>query len=121
VSHTLNVDEAVAQFAAILREELGAGADADAGLGPVSGETLAEAEARRFRTAGQLLRLVCPDPSRCSNQRCRRTRLCRHVAEQQEQQGRAIDGSSRRTPGAEALRHAIWLFMNSDAARDGAS
>lgn len=116
--HTLSVDEAVSQFVAVLRAELGPGTDA--GLGPIAGETLADAEARRFRTAARLLHLVCPDPTGCSNQRCRRTRLCRHFAELHERQRLSIDQSARRTPGADALRQAIWLLMNSEAVREGA-
>jgi hypothetical protein len=115
--HTLNVDEAVAEFLAALREVLGP--DTGGGLRAIVRETLEEAEARRFRCAAQLLGWVCPDAMRCINQRCRRTRLCRHFAELRERQQLSIDQSTRRTPGADALRQAIWLFMNSNAMRVG--
>ncbi len=118
--HKLNVDEAVAEFQAMLRVELGP--ETAAGLRAIGPETPGEAEARRFRCAEELLRRVCPDPTRCNNQRCRRTGLCRHFAELRERQQLSTgQQATRRTPGAEALRQAIWVFMNSDAIGDAAA
>ena len=110
----LTVDEAVAEFRTILLAELGPPTAAPLRAGPA--ETPAEAEARRFRLAEELLRRACPDPTRCTDQRCRRRGLCRHFADlRARQQGRPGQPATRRTPGAAALRHAIWVLMNSDS------
>ncbi len=109
----LAVDAAVAQFSKALEAELGSGADSRCSAGKaVSPE---EAETRRFRQAEALLRLVCPDPTRCAEPRCRRGGLCQHFADlRARQEGRRSQPATRRTPGAAALRHAIWIYMNSD-------
>jgi hypothetical protein len=110
----LTVDEAVAEFYRILEEELGPPTATPSHAG--AAETPAEAEARYFRLAASLLRLACPDPTRCTDQRCRRSRLCRHFADlRARQQGRPGQPPTRRSPGAAALRHAIWVLMNSDS------
>jgi hypothetical protein len=81
-------------------------------------ETPQEAEARRFRCAETLLRVVCPDPRLCTHHLCRRNRLCRHFANLHAvRDGRRQLPPSRRPPGAIMLRHAIWVFMNGN--RDG--
>jgi hypothetical protein len=73
-----------------------------------------QTEASRFEFAETVLRAACPDPRLCPHHRCRRLRLCRHVADL-----RAVrDGTrklppSRRPPGATMIRHAIWVFVNS--------
>jgi hypothetical protein len=109
----LTVDDAVAEFYKILEAELGPPTAALSRAG--AAETPAEAEARRFRQAASLLRLACPDPTRCTDQRCRRNRLCRHFADlRARQQPSQIRQPTRRTPGADALRHAIWVLMNID-------
>jgi len=109
----LTVDEAVAEFYKILEAKLGPATATPWRAGPP--ETPAEAEARYFRLAASLLRLACPDPTRCTDQRCRRSRLCRHFADlRARQQGRPGQPPTRRTPGADALRHAIWVLMNSN-------
>jgi hypothetical protein len=112
--HKLTVDEAVAEFHLLLRAELGA---LPAWLsGPQAPEMHEEAEARYFRCAEALLRLACPDPTRCADQRCRRGCRCRHFADldARRQGRRRQEPPTRRTPGALALRHAIWVFMNSE-------
>jgi hypothetical protein len=110
----LTVDEAVAEFRTILLAKLGPPTAARSQTW--AAETPAEAEARRFRLAESLLRRACPDPTRCTDQRCRRRRLCRHFADlRARQQGRPGQPATRRTPGADALRHAIWVFMNSNS------
>ena len=109
----LTVDEAVAEFYKILEAELGPPIAAPSRAG--AAETPAEAEARYFRLAEDLLRLACPDPARCTDPRCRRRGLCRHFADlRARQQGRQGQPATRRTPGADALRHAIWVLMNSN-------
>ena len=109
--HKLDVNEAVAEFLAILVAELGPETAARSGAEAV--ETAAEAEARYFRCAEALLRLACPEPTLCTDPRCRRGGLCRHLADLRAR-GRSRHGrqATRRTPGAAALRHAIWVFMN---------
>ena len=64
----LTVDEAVAEFYKILEAELGPPIAAPSRAG--AAETPAEAEARYFRLAEDLLRLACPDPARCTDPRC---------------------------------------------------
>jgi hypothetical protein len=109
----LTVDEAVAEFYTILRAELGPATAARSRT--EAAETPEEAEARYFRLAESLLRHACPDPTRCTDPRCRRRGLCRHFADlRSRQQGRQGQPATRRTPGADALRHAIWVYMNSD-------
>ena len=81
-------------------------------------ETPEEAETRRFTCAEALLRAACPDPAHCSDQRCRRGGLCRHLGNLlARQQGRESEPATRRTPGADALRHAMWVYMNSLVAK----
>jgi len=109
----LTVDEAVAKFYTILRVELGPPTAAPSATG--AAETREEAEARYFRLAESLLRHACPDPTCCTDPRCRRLGLCRHFADlRARQEGRRSQPATRRTPGAAALRHAIWIYMNSD-------
>ena len=109
----LTVDEAVAEFYTILRAELGPPTAAPSATG--AAETREEAEARYFRLAESLLRHSCPDPTCCTDPRCRRLSLCRHFADlRARQEGRRSQPATRRTPGAAALRHAIWIYMNSD-------
>jgi len=107
----LSPDEAVARFFIELKQELESN--------PVSGSanpvrySPEEMEELHFRAAAQLLAHVCPDPSRCREQRCRRQAMCQHFAELKAmQEGPPPSQLSRRTPGALALRRAIWLFMN---------
>jgi hypothetical protein len=109
----LTVDEAVAEFYKVLEAELGPATAAPWRAG--AAETPAEAEARHFRLAEELLRHACPDPARCGDPSCRRRGLCRHFADlRARQQGRRGQPATRRTPGAAALRHAIWVLMNSN-------
>lgn len=105
----LTVDEAMAEFYAVLREKLG---DVSSIASPVS-ETSEEAEARRFKLAEFMLGLACPDPRACTDQRCRRNAICRHFAHVRAKQQSRQSVHPRRTPGAEAARYAIWVYMNS--------
>jgi hypothetical protein len=106
VSPELTEDDAVQQFLTLLRAQ----------LGPSSGQSVLEtpeqAEARRFRCAEEVLRLLCPDPRACADRRCRRLTLCRHFAEQRARERNGRSPQPRRTPGAAALRRAIWYYMN---------
>lgn len=116
----LTVDEAVAELRLLLGAELDTlPAEPPAPLAP---ETHEEAEARRFRCAEALLRLACPDPARCPDQRCRRGGQCRHLAllDARRRGQPPKEPPTRRTPGALALRQAIQVFMNSDAGPDAA-
>jgi hypothetical protein len=113
----LTIDQAVAEFRALAQAELTPGTAArscaDAAGAPE------ETEARYFRWAEALLRLSCHDATRCTDHRCRRSGRCRHLAELAAQrQGSRRRRADRRTPGATALRHAIWVHMN---AREPAS
>jgi hypothetical protein len=102
----LTEDDAVHYFFAML----------GARLGPPSGEgapeTPEQAEARRFRCAEEVLRLVCPDPRACTDRHCRRQTHCRHFADLRVLQREGRSSHPRRTPGAAALRRAIWLYMS---------
>jgi hypothetical protein len=108
-THPLSVDEAMAEFQAIAREVL-----ADASPHPGSTPAApAQTNENHFRPAEFMLSLACPDPRACRDQRCRRGGLCRHFAHVRAlQQGRASH-HPRRTPGAEAARYAVWVYMNS--------
>jgi len=82
-------------------------------------ETPEQAEARRFRCAEEVLRLVCPDPRVCPDRQCRRRRLCRHFLDLHAQQRAGRSPNPRRTPGAAALRRAMWLYVNGRRAWGG--
>jgi hypothetical protein len=110
----LTVDEAVAEFQLMLRAELGTLPRPAPGEG--GGLPTPEVdEELRFRAAEMLLRIACPDLSLCTDRRCRRGGLCRHLADLAlRREGRYRIPNSRRTPGALALRHAIWVCMNGE-------
>lgn len=105
----LTIDAAVGKFQAVLKEEYG---DAPP-LTTLASETPAEAESTRFRFAEYMLGLACPDPAACADQRCRRNALCRHLAHVRAKQQSGESRHPRRTPGAEAARYAIWVYMSS--------
>jgi hypothetical protein len=107
----LTVDRAVAEFQMILLRALGP----ETPSGSMACETPEEAEARRFRCAETLLGLACPDPRRCADHQCHRVGLCRHFADlRARQQTPPSQRPTRRSAGAAALRHAIWVYMNCD-------
>jgi hypothetical protein len=110
--NTLTVDEAVAEFMKAARERLDTlPPPAEAHASPP--RTFEEAEASRFNFAEKLLRQMCPHPETCSNRRCRRDRLCRHIVDLRAMQlGPVREPLSRRSLGARAVRHAIWLYVN---------
>lgn len=111
MTHTtrqLSIDAAMAEFQTVVREELGE---------PFAREnatprTPEQREDSLFRFAEFMLSLACPNPRACTDQRCRRDVACRHYA---RVQAKRTGGSShpRRTPGAEAVRYAIWAYMSS--------
>jgi hypothetical protein len=115
----LSVDAAVAEFYKLLEEELRArGHGNEPGMRPRHYvlDTSQKAEALRFRLAELLLRLACPELRLCKDQRCRRGGLCRHLADlHMRQRPQIAPPATRRTPGADAARHAMWVFMNSEA------
>ena len=105
----LTIDDAIAEFQAVVREELGDTPPHTTRV-PVTPE---EAEARRFQFAEFMLGLACPDPTACTDWQCRRHRLCRHFARLRVKQRNGVSRHPRRTPGAEAARYAIWVYMSS--------
>jgi len=105
----LTVDDAIAEFQAVVHEELG---DCPA---PTAGTAMTpeEVEDTRFRFAELMLSLACPDPRACTDQQCRRKALCRHFERVQAKRASGKASHPRRTPGAEAARYAIWVYMSS--------
>jgi hypothetical protein len=104
----LTVDQAMAEFQAVARDLLG---DSPA-RGPAPPQTPEQAEEGRFRFAEQILSLACPDPRACTNEHCRRHRMCRHFERVRAKRASGVSAHPRRTPGAEACRYAIWVYMN---------
>jgi len=117
IANTLTVDQAVAEFMKGAQEHLASLPPATEARA-VPSATFETADAQRFRIAEKLLSGMCPDPGACSDRRCRRDRLCRHIVDLRAMQ-KAPDPEphSRRSLGARALPHAIWLYMNWRAAR----
>jgi hypothetical protein len=105
----LTIDEAIGEFQAVLKEELGDNRP----LTAMPPETPEETETRLFRLAEYMLGLACPVPAACTEQRCRRNALCRHLAHVRAKQQSGLSRHPRRTPGAEAARYAIWVYMSS--------
>jgi hypothetical protein len=108
----LSVDDAVQEFLAILSRAWGSAEPDASRLAELQRDTPEEAEARRFRCAEEVLRLLCSDPRWCTDRRCRRLTMCRRLADLRARQRDRRSPHPRRTPGAAALRHAIWLYMN---------
>ena len=108
----LSVDEAMAEFMHVMSDAYGDSPPAP-GTPPLSP---AEKEADRFRLAEHLLHLACPDAGACTDQRCRRDRLCRHLVFVRDKRENGIATHPRRTPGAEAVRYAVWVYMNAAGA-----
>ena len=100
---------AMAELHAVVREELG-DALADRGSTPATPE---QAEENRFRFAEFILSLACPDPRACTDNRCRRDGRCRYFTYLRDKQRSGMSMHPRRTPGAEAARYAVWVYMNS--------
>ena len=112
VPRKFSVDEAMAGFSQIANS-LSARLPHDEPAHDRRPPTFAEAEAGLFSFAEMLLTATCPAPARCSDHRCRRNRLCEHF-----EKLRAIQSPpqpqpfSRRSPGAQAVRYAVWVYMN---------
>ncbi len=109
----LSVDEAMAEFMRALPEVYG-------DILPAPGTPRAsreEIEANHFRLAEHLLHLACPDAGACTDQRCRRDRLCRHLAFVRDKREKGIATHPRRTPGTEAFRYAVWVLVNTAGVR----
>jgi hypothetical protein len=114
-SNPLTVDEAVAEFMNAVRDHLESLPPAAADPAP---EMTVEAEAQRFEFAEKLLSAICTDALQCQNHRCRRDRQCRYVTDfRAAQKAPDHEPLSRRSRGARAIRHAIWLYMNSEPQR----
>ena len=105
----LTVDQALGEFQAMLREKMGHDPAPDIG----ATGTPAEQEESRFECAELILRAACPDPRACTDQQCRRGMLCRHFERIRAKRESAVANHPRRTPGAEAVRYAIWVYMSS--------
>ena len=104
----LTVDAAMAEFQAVTREVLGE----SFALQGTTPQTPEQCEDSRFQFAEFMLTLACPDPRACTDQHCRRNVVCRHYERvQAKRTGRS--SHPRRTPGAEAVRYAIWAYMSS--------
>ena len=106
----LTIDQAIADLQAIVREELGDDPLLSVASAPGTPE---EEEDLRFRFAEYLLSLACPDPRTCTDHRCRRNARCRHFERVQAKRASGEASHPRRTPGAEAVRYAIWAYMSS--------
>ncbi len=104
----LTMDEAMAEFQALAREQMHC-FPSRPGSEP---STPQEAEDLCFRFAESILGLACPDPRACTDQRCRRDALCRHFERVRAKRASGKSVHPRRTPGAEAVRYAIWVYMN---------
>ena len=104
----LSVDEAMAAFMHAMPDVCGDSPPAP-GTPPASRE---EIDASHFRLAELLLHLACPDAGACTDQRCRRDRVCRHLVFVRDKREKGIATHPRRTPGAEAVRYAVWVYMN---------
>jgi hypothetical protein len=105
----LTVDQALGEFQALLRERMGDDAAADV----AAAGTPAEDEESRFACAELILKAACPDPRACTDQQCRRGMLCRHFMRLRAKRESGVASHPRRTPGAEAVRYAIWVYMSS--------
>jgi hypothetical protein len=105
----LTIDQAIAEFRAVVREELGD----DPSPFAMPRRTPEEAEDEKFKFAELMVALACPDPRACTHHRCRRDVLCRHFARVQAKRASGQAENPRRTPGAEAARYAIWAYMSS--------
>jgi hypothetical protein len=104
------VDEAMSELQALLRAAPPpAGAPATA----ARPQTQEEAEEARFRLAETVLRLACPQPADCSDPHCRRSARCRHLERIAAKRAAGKASHPRRTPGAEAVRYAVWVLMSS--------
>jgi hypothetical protein len=105
----LTVDDAMSEFQAALREARG-DSPPDAAMSPATPE---EREEGLFRFAELVLSLACPDPRACSHPHCRRDVRCRHFARIEAKRASGKATNARRTPGAEAARYAVWVYMSS--------
>ena len=115
VPNQLSVDEAMAGFSKIANDIFGPPPSEPARVR--TPPTFAEAETERFLFAESVLSIACPAPARCSDHRCRRHRLCRHFEKLRTiQHPSGQQPFSRRSPGAQAVRYAIWVYMNANFA-----
>jgi hypothetical protein len=124
-SRHLTIDDALGEFSAMLEDLIengspngpenvlqnGLGGAVTAGHG--TPETPEEADTRRFLLAQHLIGLACPAPAACADPRCRREAACRHLLHVRDRWSAGRSSHPRRPPGADALRHAIWLYVAS--------
>jgi hypothetical protein len=75
-------------------------------------KTPEEAETRRFLSAQYVARAACPKPADCHHDHCRRDRERRHLARIRARWSARKSSHPQRPPGAEALRHAIWVYVS---------
>jgi hypothetical protein len=106
---SLSINDAVAEFQMIFRDELGN----DVLRAEATPLTPAEREDSLFRLAEHLLSLACPDPRACADRRCQRNSVCRHTAVVKAKHASGTSSHPRRTAGAEAVRYAMWAYMSS--------
>jgi hypothetical protein len=106
----LTLNEAVAEFHNAVRTHLGLERLAQAA--PPAFKTREEMDAFNYGFAERLIRRACPDAGTCAEHRCRRARRCRHLADLDARRKGRQDEREGRPASAHALRHAIWIFMN---------
>jgi hypothetical protein len=109
IMRQLTIDQAIAEFQAVVREELGD----DFSPAATPPQTFEETEEERFRFAELMVALACPDPRACTDHRCRRNALCRHFQRVLAKRASGRPIHPMRTAGAEALRYAIWAYISS--------
>ena len=107
----LTIDQAIGEFRTMVQDELG---DAPLGDGgpPATPETPEEAATRLFLMAQYLINRACPAPGRCRDYSCRRDATCRHLVRVRARWSARKSSHPRRSPGADALRYAIWVYVS---------
>jgi hypothetical protein len=112
-SRQLTIDDAVAEFCAMIEDMPNDGSGGAVAGGRGAPESPQEADTRRFLLAQYLIGLACPAAADCSDQRCRREAACRHLVHVRDRFDAGRSSHPRRPPGADALRHAIWVYVAS--------
>lgn len=116
-SRHLSIDDALAEFSAMIEDMGEDGPENGSGIAVAGGhglpETPEEADTRRFLLAQHLIGLACPAPAACGDPRCRREAACRHLLHVRDRWAAGKSSHPRRPPGADALRRAIWLYVAS--------
>lgn len=116
----LTVDMAVAEFHKLLRAEIDRrGISLTETAAPAKEQM--DPESYRWRVAERLIRSACgDDAARCRDLRCRRRKACRNLAGLAARRSQSADEQrrTRRPASAEALRHAMYVWMTALADSD---